>query len=260
MKDILHFSHANGFPGGSYRKLLAPLSDVYDVRVTDRFAHNPLYPVTDNWDKLAAELIGFFEKEYRQPVIAVGHSLGGLLSLMVAMRRPELIKALIMLDSPALTAFQSHSLRVAKWLGMVDRITPAGRTDGRRSFWSDRQEAFDYFSGKRLMKDFDKECLWDYVNAGTENIDGGVKLRFAPETEMKIYRTIPHNIRITKSLPMPGCALGGTESKVFRRVNGALMHSRLGMTVRWLPGTHMFPLEHPQKTAQAIQQWLEVLV
>ncbi|MAD46747.1 MAG: alpha/beta hydrolase [Oceanospirillaceae bacterium] len=257
MKDILHFSHANGFPGGSYRKMLSSLQADYNVQVIDRLAHNPVYPVTDNWAHLCDELIHFFEREYQQPVIAAGHSLGGLLSLMVAQRRPDLVKAIIMLDSPALTRLQANGLRLAKWLGMVDRITPGGRSDGRRAVWADRNEAFEYFRGKTLMKRFDPDCLRDYVEAGTEPCEEGVRLRFDPATELQIYRTIPHNIRAVQPLSVPGLAIGGSESKVYRRVNGALMHSRLGMTVRWLPGSHMFPLEYPEKTAGLIRQWLE---
>ena len=154
MSDILHFSHANGFPGGSYRQMLGILAEHYDVRVTDRLAHNPLYPVTNNWDQLCNELIHFFEQEYQQPVIAVGHSLGGLLSLMVAVRRPDLIKALVMLDAPALTRLQAGGLKMAKKLGLVDRITPGGRSNGRRAQWPSREEALSYFSAKTLMRGF----------------------------------------------------------------------------------------------------------
>ncbi|MAX97826.1 MAG: alpha/beta hydrolase [Oceanospirillaceae bacterium] len=257
MSDILHFSHANGFPGGSYRQMLGILAEHYDVRVTDRLAHNPLYPVTNNWDQLCNELIHFFEQEYQQPVIAVGHSLGGLLSLMVAVRRPDLIKALVMLDAPALTRLQAGGLKMAKKLGLVDRITPGGRSNGRRAQWSSREEALSYFSAKTLMRGFGPGCLEDYVDAGTEPCGDGVRLRFDPETELSIYRTIPDNIRAKRPLLMPGCVVGGRASKVFKPVNAELMRRRLGMSVRWLPGSHMFPLEHPGKTAEIIHHWLE---
>ncbi|HUH57270.1 MAG TPA: alpha/beta hydrolase, partial [Pseudomonadales bacterium] len=74
MKTILHFSHANGFPGGSYSALLAALSNDYDVRWTDRIAHHPDYPVNNNWLNLEQEMIANFERSYSEPIIAVGHS------------------------------------------------------------------------------------------------------------------------------------------------------------------------------------------
>lgn len=253
MSDILHFSHANGFPAGSYRVLLEALAAHYDVRTIDKLAHNPAFPVTDNWHHLALELEHFFEQHYHKPVIAVGHSLGGVLSMMVARKRPDLVKALVMLDAPALTPLQSFGLKMAKQLGLVDKITPAGRTDGRRTEWASLQEARDYFSGKTLMKAFDTRCLTDYVNAGTETCERGVRLRFDAATEMKIYRTIPHNLNVSGPLPQPAAAIGGRSSKVFTRMTGAYMQGRLGMKVHWLEGTHMFPLEQPEQTAEAVQ-------
>ena len=97
MKDILHFSHANGFPAGSYSTLLSYLSDDFEIGMIDRLGHHKDYPVTDNWSFLVKQLIDYFECTYTQPVYAVGHSLGGILSMMVATQRPDLVKGLIML-------------------------------------------------------------------------------------------------------------------------------------------------------------------
>jgi len=43
---------------------------------------------------------------------------------------------------------------------------------------------------------------------------------------------------------------------VFLRMNGARMKSKVGMKVKWLAGSHMFPLEHPHNTAETIHQLL----
>ena len=110
MKDILHFSHANGFPAGCYSTLFSYLSDDFDIGVIDRIGHHSDYPVTNNWSELVKQLIHYFEQTYSQPVYAVGHSLGGVLSMMVAAQRPDLVKGLIMLDAPFLTAFEGKAI------------------------------------------------------------------------------------------------------------------------------------------------------
>lgn len=260
-RDILHFSHANGFPAGSYQTLLDQLAGHYDVRTIDRLGHHPQYPVTDNWTHLEQELTHYFEQNYSRPVIAVGHSLGGLLSYMVARNRPDLVKGLIMLDSPVLTPMQAFGFKILKRWNLTDHITPAGRTDGRRQHWPSQQAAIDYFSSRSLMKRFHPESLRHYVAAGTEWVDEdapekGVRLRFDPDTEMKIYRTIPHNVRSDEPLAMPSSVIGGRSSDVFLRMNGARMKSKVGMKVRWLPGGHMFPLEKPHETAELILRLL----
>lgn len=260
-RDILHFSHANGFPAGSYRVLLERLAVHYDVRTIERLAHQPDYPVTDNWHFLEQELIHYFEQHYHQPVIAVGHSLGGLLSYMVAYKRPDLVKGLVMLDSPLLTPVENAGFGLLKRLRLTDRFTPAGRTQGRRQEWPDRASAKEYFADKSLMKRFDQRCLDDYVTSGTDFInpgepDAGVRLSFDPQIEMKIYRTMPHILRSDRPLKLPAAVIGGRQSNVFNRLHGARMKSRVGMKVRWMPGSHMFPLEQPEATADTIHQLL----
>ena len=45
----LVFAHANGFPGLSYRSLLNPLAETFDLHPLDRLGHHPDYPVNHNW-------------------------------------------------------------------------------------------------------------------------------------------------------------------------------------------------------------------
>ena len=257
MKPIIHFSHANGFPASCYKTLFSYLDDQYDVRSIDCLGHQTNFPVSNNWTHLEAELTHYFERHYRQPVIAIGHSLGGVLSFLVAMKRPDLVRALIMLDSPVLTPFQSYGFRLVKRLGLSDRFTPAGRTDGRRREWDSIEEAQAYFSEKSLMKNFDPRCLADYVEHGTIEQEGKRILKFDPDTEMSIYRTIPDNIFVKQALKVPSMIMAGNGSAVFRRSNGQYMKSVAGMELKWLDGSHMYPFEWPQQTADAIHQQLK---
>lgn len=259
MRDILHFSHANGFPAGSYQVLLDNLSQYYDVNSIDRLAHQPDYPVTDNWPILAEELAHYFERHYDQPVIAVGHSLGGVLSYIVANQRPDLVKALVMLDSPVLTPVQGMVFGWLKRLKLDHKVTPAGRTQGRKESWASKEEAMEYFAGKSLMRHFDPRCIRDYVESGTEWVDEsdpgqGVCLRFDPKIEMQIYRTIPHKHEIKGKVKVPAAVVGGEKSKVFSTTHAKYMQNSMGMAIRWLNGGHMFPLELPEQTADTVHQ------
>lgn len=260
MKPILHFSHANGFPGGSYQAIFDILAQHYDVRFFDRIGHHPDYPVTNNWPNLEHEMIEYFEQNYSEPVIAVGHSLGGILSLRIARKRPDLVKAVVVLDVPALSAIEAGGLRLLKWFKMMDKVTPAARMEGRRCVWPDEEQAVQYFRRKKLMSQFTDRCLRDYVHAGTEPSDEGVRLRFDPKIEQRIYRTIPDNLVLKKPLTVPAAAIGGRHSAVFKPAQAARMKNKLKMRMEWLPGSHMFPLEHPEQTAQTIEKLLKDMV
>lgn len=255
MKDILHFSHANGFPAGSYKTLFSYLEDDFQVGAIERFSHHHRYPVSNNWNHLVAQLIDELESSYSQPVYAVGHSLGGVLSLIVAAQRPDLVKGLIMLDAPFITNIEAYGINLIKRLGLMDKITPAGRTLGRQEHWPSTEHAFAYFRNKRLFRSFDERCLHDYIHHGTvESKDGKRQLYFDAATEIEIYRTIPDNLHRTSRLSMPGTVIAGKSSDVFKKQHGSKMQRQLGMNVEWVDGSHMFPLEQPELTAASIKR------
>ena len=74
----LVFAHANGFPGLSYRSLLDPLAESFDLHPLDRLGHHPDYPVNHNWGNLVEELLSYLP-DTDAPLLGVGHSLGGTL-------------------------------------------------------------------------------------------------------------------------------------------------------------------------------------
>lgn len=260
MKDILHIAHANGFNGGTYRVISECLSTHYDVHAIDRIGHNPDYPVTDNWPSLVNELVHHFERHFNRPVIAVGHSLGGVLSLMVSYKRPDLVKAVVMLDSPVMLPWQALGMRMLKTTRLNDRFFPILRTEARRTEWKDLEEAKAYFYSKSLTKRFDERCMEDYIRAGTEPFDGGIRLRFDPQTEANIWRTIPHNIHNLGPAKVPGAIIAGRQSEFFRRINGAYMQGQLGLKLHWVNGRHLFPMEQPENTASVIHNTVRELL
>ena len=102
LRPTLVFSHGNGFPAGTYSALFKVWREAgWQVQALERFGHDPKFPVTSNWPHLRDELIAFIEGlPSASPVWLVGHSLGGLLSLMVACWKPRLVQGIVLLDSP----------------------------------------------------------------------------------------------------------------------------------------------------------------
>lgn len=256
MTPILHFSHANGFPASTYAVMLDKLGEHFDVRSIDKLGHNPQYPVTDNWPHLLSELEAYFDAHYSEPVFAVGHSLGGKLSMALALKRPELVRAVVILDAPAMPWWQASMFSLVKRMGLADYLTPARRTEGRRAHWQSTDEALAYFQQKSLMRNFHPQCLSDYATTATEPAaNGGVTLRFDPTIEMSIYRTIPSVYR-SSTMPVPTTVIAGRESNVFKAYNARHMQHTMGMSVQWVDGSHMFPLEKPLESAAWIQHAL----
>ncbi len=259
-KEIIHFSHANGFPNKTYSVMLDALSEFYEIGFMESIAHNPDYPVSDNWPHLVNELIEYLQNTYDNPVIAVGHSFGAVLNYMVAQRRPDLIKMVVLLDAPILERVGSLAVRLAKKFGFIDKITPAGRTIGRQEVWPDTQSAVEYFKGKKLFENVDDRCLNDYVRYGMVPCDGGITLRFKAATEIDIYRTLPHNLhRDYSQNKLLGAMIYGPDTDVVYPIQIKYMRKFMGFYSNSFMGGHLFPLEYPEKTAQKIHQTIEKL-
>ena len=86
MTQPVFFAHANGFPSATYGKLFAALGADFQVTHLEQHAHDPRFPVTDNWPNLVDELIHHL-REQPEPVWGVGHSLGGVLHYHAAENR-----------------------------------------------------------------------------------------------------------------------------------------------------------------------------
>lgn len=259
MKPVIHFSHGNGFPAQCYSQLLGYLEKHYQCTYIDKIGHHPDYPVTENWHFLVAEVLASIPQKTSQPVIALGHSLGGVLSLLAALERPYLFQAVVMIDAPILGWIKSRLVLLAKSMGLIDHITPAYRTKGRRRSWQSRAEVYQYLKSKPLFKHFTPACLDDYVQYGLEENHEGFHLRFDPHIEYQIYRTIPHDLYLNvQKLPLPVFLIYGKQSQVVDRFDVYYMRTRYQIHCIQLPGTHMLPMEIPEKLAEKIFEILSV--
>lgn len=263
MKDIIHFSHANGFPAPIYRTIFAELSDDYEVRYIERIGHDPLFPVTSDWPHLVDELLEDVERRYEAPVWLVGHSLGGYLSLMAALKRPQCVRGVLMLDSPVVAGWRASVLRVSQWTGLDERLSPAAATRNRRTHWASRDEVWRHFHAKPAFARWDERVLSDYVDFGIPQTaaDGTRSLAFDRQIEYLIYRTLPRTLgaRLAHGSPVPVGFIAGTHSKEVRQVGLEATRRATRGRLEWIEGTHLFPMEKPIETARAVQRALRSL-
>lgn len=249
-KPPLHFAHANGFPGACYRKLFDYLSPHYDVGAIPMIGHNPRYPVTDGWTMLVMELIAHLESRYTQPVIGVGHSLGGFLTFLAAIARPDLFRAIVLMDAPVLGFFKSKVLAMTKALGAIDRVTPAGATRDRRAVFPTRAAAYAHFRSRRVFRRFDDDCLDHYIQYGAVESEAGVRLRYDPYIETRIYRTIPHDLyRLRGKLEVAAGFMVRRDSALVAPADLGYMKRSFRMQFSRVDGGHLFPFQFPRMTA-----------
>jgi pimeloyl-ACP methyl ester carboxylesterase len=255
------FSHANGFPAGTYRVMFEAWRGAgYRVLALDRFGHDPAFPVSGNWPHLRDELLAFIDREAAgEPVHLVGHSMGGYLSVLAACRRPGLAQSLTLVDSPIVAGWRAHTVHMAKLSGLMARMSPAHVSAKRRERWPSRTAALEHFRSKRAFAVWDPPVLTDYITAGLEDDPasgpGAVQLAFRRDVETHIYNTLPHHLMTLLRRHPPGCPLGylgGTRSPEGRQAGLAATRRLVGERLAWLEGSHLFPMERPEPTAAAV--------
>jgi pimeloyl-ACP methyl ester carboxylesterase len=264
MKTIV-FSHANGFPAGTYRQLFeAWRAAGYTVHAIEKYGHDERFPVTSNWPHLRDQLIHFIEHEVGGPAFLVGHSLGGYLSLMAASRRPDLARGLVLLDSPVLSGWKARAVQVAKAAGIGERFSPGHVSKRRRQEWDSADAAFAHFAAKPAFARWAPGVLRDYIAAGTEPEASTRqhRLSFQREVETDIYNALPHHLsRVLRAHPLH-CAMAfvrGSESREIQQVGmSATRHLAQGR-ISTLAGSHLFPFEQPIETAAEVLRWIAAL-
>lgn len=259
------FSHANSYPAGCYRLLFeAWRAAGHAVHALPQYGHDPAHPVTRNWTRLVDQLLRFVDEQVRpqEPVMLIGHSLGGMLSAMAAARRPEQVQGLLMMDSPYVSGWRAGYVRVDQWLGRVRRHPPASISVQRREHWPDRAALEAHFKGKRLFQAWDARVLDDYLSCAFEPDPerAGLRLAFRREVETEIYATLPSRLaRLTRNLGTPRAFIAGTRSLEMRMGGIEATRRFVGPLYREIEGSHLFPFERPEETAKMSLELLEHL-
>ena len=255
-RPAIVFAHGNGFGAGTYEQLfVAWRAAGFDVSAPDRLGHNPAYPVTSNWRHLRDELIAFVEQLGAGPVFLVGHSLGGMLSLIVASKRPDLARGLVMLDSPVIQGWRAQSVRALKTTGLMARFSPGRVSRQRRQSWPSRAAVQAHFAAKPIFARWHPQVLEDYVSSGFVEAEGSVRLAFNRDIETLIYNTLPHHLGALLRKRPPKCpvafVMGSGSAEM--RMGGTQGARRLaGERFVTLEGSHLYPMEKPAETAAEV--------
>ncbi len=258
---LVVFSHANSFPACTYRLLLDDLrARGFEVHAIERFGHDPAYPVSNNWTQLARQLVDFAQPLVSQragKVFLVGHSLGGLLSLIAAANRPDIVRGLVLLDAPVVGGWRATTLGAIKRTPLIGSVTPGRFSQRRRTSWDCRDAVLEHFRHKRVFAHWHPQVLADYVDCATETDAHGRRvLSFDRDVETAIYNTVPDNLEgLLRRHPLkcPVSFIGGTHSQEMRQAGMSTTHRIAKGRVLMLEGSHLVPMEKPLATAAAIE-------
>jgi pimeloyl-ACP methyl ester carboxylesterase len=261
---LAHFSHATGFCAGLYSPLAERLRPHLQIIGMDDRGHGKTKAWADpeklaNWDIFAGDLIHFF-RFLDEPIIAMGHSLGAVVSLLAAVRRPELVRALILID-PTLLPFRWMWLWfLAKKTGLARFAPIVYRAARRRSVWPDRETILAAYRDRYPFKAWEEDFLEAYIDQGTEQTgEGTIRLCCEPAWESRCFFACPHDVwRYVPRLKQPTLIIYGAESDTFLQPAVKRFKAKVpSATFSRFEGTgHFVPMERPEETTKTILDFL----
>lgn len=263
----LHFAHANGYPPHAYAPLIETLTPHHHVTA---MLMRPLWPGHPpdglrDWSPLADDLIQFLDERGEREVIGVGHSLGGVVTLIAALRRPELFRAVVMIDPVLLPYSVLFAWTIAYKLGLAHRLHPLIPATLRRQRVFESAEAmYASYRRKSVFSRIDDHGLRACVEAlARPRPDGQVELAYPTDWEVKIYLIGPlvewKLWPQVKELRVPLLVVRGQETDAFVPVAARMMQTRLPRAeIRTIAGAgHLVPLEKPEEVGAVIHEFLE---
>lgn len=263
--QVIHLAHANGFPPATCSPLAATLTERHRVIALPSRA---LWPRSrpesaPTWRTMADDLVRGLDELRLKGIVGVGHSLGGVLTLWAAIKRPSLFRAVVLIDPVILPPRWLWMVRLLGALGQQERLSLVQGAQRRRRRWASRQVCFEHLRSKALFANWSDIALKAYVDSGTrQRHDGQVTLIYPPEWEAHIFASVPTDIwRDVPHQPVPSLVIRGEYSTTFLASAQARMARQLPHAhFLAIPDAgHLVPLERPVETGRTVLAFLEAL-
>ena len=256
----IYFAHANAYPPGSYLPIIEALAA---KRQVVSYLQKPLWsPTPDpaelkNWHQLADDVIAFFDQNNMKDVVAVGHSLGCVTAFMAAQKRPDLIKALVMIEPVALPRLFCALTRLFPAL-VNKRMTIIKKALNRPNQFDSLQAAFDFHRKPRAFKRINDENLWHYIRAGVIKQGDHYQLAYPREWEARVYATATYFRGQLLHSKLPVLGMRGVDTTTisadFWQQWQTNTHHQL---VAFKEAGHLLPLERPDEVIEQIIPFVE---
>ena len=265
--ESIHFLHGNGFAGGVYSPFLAGLhARGYGLFMPDCQGHGVSDPGSRfiGWEGSARRAARVMDARMAlakgTSCIGMGHSFGGIITLLMAAREPDRFSRIVLLDPVLFPPAYVRGIRLFNWLGVARRITPMARQAMRRNRrWPSREAAREAMRERGIFKGWAPEALDAYVQSTLRCNDAGCELSTPAWMEAAIFSSAPPSLwRAVRRVRVPVDIVVGRETYDFilpsvqraRRLN---QHIR----VHTIAGGHCFMQQTPEQAADYVAQLLQ---
>jgi pimeloyl-ACP methyl ester carboxylesterase len=254
---ILHLAHANSFHPGTYIELIEALKEDFEVHSV---LFRPFYPEADpkdmdDWDVLRDDFIEMADRQGWKHIIGIGHSLGSTVTMMAAIKRPDIFSKLVIIEPPCIDPIFFTLLDLAPYSLAKNIVPPSRIALKRRHKWPSRENAFDLLRPKQIFEKWSDKTLQSYLQYGLEEDENGeYRLAFSKYWESKIYCTIENPYKMFPKIKHPSLCIKGGQTDVINDRNWEKWKRiQNEATFKNIPNAgHLVPMEQPEILAQSI--------
>jgi len=250
------FSHATGFHGRVFAPMAAYLAEYSRTTFDYRGYGDTLAPANWplSWDGFGDDALAVAHdvvaRNDGQPLIGVGHSMGGAGLVMAALRKPQLFAGLVIFEPiifpPEVRTQASGSSPLA------------AATRRRRRTFASHDDAVTNFAAKPPLSSLHPDALAAYVRHGFTQQDDGVHIKCEPEFEAQTYEMgARHDTWLQLGeLHTPTWVMAGAHAEFSPAAIAPQIAARIpGCTfVRWADQGHFGPLDDPARFASFIRE------
>ncbi len=267
-RPSLHLAVANGFPPATYAPFCQPfLADYHTFSLPPRalwpgIGAPPCRPGT--WVTLAEDLLAGLKEHTRGPVMGLGHSYGGVATLLAAVREPLRFRKLVLLDPTILPPKVMAEIADQRRRGEPARFDLVQGARRRRSRFASVDEAYAFWRSRPLFKLWPDSTLRLYAESMTKPAaEGeGVELTWTGEWEAYYYEsfyaeTWVEAARLSPEIPLL-VITGGISTTVVPEAVEAMRRVWPWADIRTIPGRgHLFPQEMGAEAGEIVREWLD---
>ncbi|ACT58638.1 alpha/beta hydrolase [Hirschia baltica] len=264
------FLHANGFNAMTYQSILQPLGNMWHVSAIDLRGHGRTRLETDpkklkSWNVFRDDVIQVIEKIAPEGLVLAGHSMGATIAMLVAGKRPDLVKGIVLADPVILSPLSYMAFHIPLLSSLIGSQIPQAKGSlKRRVDFSSSDEAESNLAGRGAFKTWRTPFLIDYLSDGLVPTDGvACRLACDPAWEaacFKSQRNRPWSaLHSMKKQRYPFILLQAEKNSTSISDIDERIHAfRPDAAVTRVPGTtHFLPMERPYVLRDAIKILVE---
>ena len=261
--DIIHMSAANGFTATSYLELLSFFNKQYNITGMDCRAtwegHNQP-PQNFKMKHFAEDLIQALEKQHSKPIIGMGHSQGGFVTLLAAIKRPDLFSKLVLIEPASLPYRWFDIIYPYIPKALLFKLFPFMKGSlQRQKNWQNYQQFYDRYRSHNTYKRFTEASFNNYMTYGLIQNGQQLQLRFSPQWEAYIFSIVEFMWKYLSKLTIPTLLIRAQHSNLYTHKQFNRNKNQLSKHVSTHEVTdsfHLLPLEKPFELSQIINNWL----